>query len=145
MAEISPLKNSLKIKDPYIWILVVALGGMAVIGAVVSTSGPVYITVKTDWPNYVNDVSITVSGNVQPIQQPDQSVMVQVLYSDGKLYKSIPVPLIRGTNIYSQQFKIDSLQDGIYDFTVKASYGGHDAYTTFKLSETKNPSLRESK
>jgi|SRR5579864_1291261 len=101
-----------------------------------------YVSVKTDWSSYANGATITVSGEVKPIQD-DNPVIIQIFYPDGELYKSTKVSLIENSNLYSYQFKIEKpMRIGTYDFMVKATYAGQSAITSFQYLYSETPGLQ---
>ena len=101
-----------------------------------------YITVKTDWSSYANYSPITISGQVAPIQDIS-SVFIQIFYPNGEIYNSSKVTLISNSNLYSYQFKINTpMQIGTYDFTVKATYAGHSATTSFQYVYSLAPGMK---
>ena len=112
-----------------------------VISMIIVTSSHTNITVKTDLPDYANDQLITISGKVYDVKN-NQPISIQILYPDGKIYKSIEIQLINNTSLYSYNFQINPLLDGTYDFTIKAMYDDQTAYTTFKFTETRYPSSK---
>jgi hypothetical protein len=129
-------------KTLHLAIIISIIAGLAVIGVVVSTTNPPNVTIKTDWPSYAGSPTITVSGKVEPIQ-PHEKIMIQVFYPDGGLYNSSQISLIDDSNLYSYEFTIDPMKQGIYDFTIHATYAGKTASTTFEFTETRYPSMHD--
>ncbi|MDE1767675.1 MAG: hypothetical protein KGI27_15590, partial [Thaumarchaeota archaeon] len=108
-------------KTLHLGMIIIIIIGIIMISLTIVTSNHTNITVKTDFSDYANDQPITISGKVFDVNTK-QPILIQVLYSNGKFYKSSEIQLINNTSLYSYNFQINPLHDGTYDFTVKAMY-----------------------
>ncbi|HJT10012.1 MAG TPA: hypothetical protein VJ771_04440 [Candidatus Nitrosotalea sp.] len=128
-------------KTLHLTIIVGIVLGIGVLIAILLASNPNQITIKTDWSSYAGSETVSVSGEVNPVL-PNEKLLIQVFYPNGELYNSTRISLIDNSNFYAYQFNIGSLGYGTTDiFTVKATYNGKTATTSFEYRDNRNPGL----
>jgi len=128
-------------KTLHLSIIVSILSGIGILIAILLVFTSNHITIKTDWSSYANSETISVSGQVNHVLS-NEKVWIQVFYPNGELYNSTKVSLIDNSNLYACQFNIKPLGYGTTNiFTVKATYDGNTASTSFDYRDNRYPGL----
>lgn len=128
-------------KTLHLGIIVSIVSGIGVLITILLVLTSNQITIKTDWSSYANSETISVSGQVNPVLS-NEKVLIQAFYQNGELYNSTNISLIDNSNLYAYQFNIKPLGYGTTNiFTVKATYDGNIASTSFDYRDNRYPGL----